>query len=499
MRKFVQLLFAAVSLVNLRSFADLRCGQVANGQRPCQFVALAFDGSKSLNFWQRSLDFAKETSNRIGPVRFSYFISGVYFLTESNKQTYVDPRDSTQAGRSAIGFGGTADELVGRIQYVDRALAESHEIASHANGHFDGASWNAAQWRLESAQFNRFIVNVFSINNLVNEVFTTNWIRDWAQHFDRRFNGFRAPLLANNPSMRQVLKEFGFTYDTSQVADRNLWPRKTGEGLWQFPLAPLTIAGTAKRTLSMDYNFYMAQSNAQNAGNPELYAQYEEQMVQTYLKYFKDSYEGNRSPINIGHHFSLWNGGAYWRAMKRFAEAVCGLPEVVCGTYRELENYLESVPASQLAQFERGAFPKVQTPPIEIQLRSFAVSPSVSTVNPQFDTLKLVGPDVDEFSRAVSAIEIEVGPFSQRVVLDDQDIGSRSTVLENLSQSGANKLLRMATRFGSALSGSTKYFGKNGEELLSVPYNYSIDGDKAQMTISPSFDRPLAFDCSEAH
>ena len=40
-------------------------------------------------------------------------------------------------------------------------------------------------------------------------------------------------------------------------------------------------------------------------------------------------------PLQIGFHFVLMNGGAYWRALERFAEAVCNRPEVACVSYSE--------------------------------------------------------------------------------------------------------------------------------------------------------------------
>ena len=49
-------------------------------ERPPQYVLLAFDGSKSLPFWEESRDFAREND-----IKFTYFISGVYFLHSGTK------------------------------------------------------------------------------------------------------------------------------------------------------------------------------------------------------------------------------------------------------------------------------------------------------------------------------------------------------------------------------------------------------------------------------
>jgi hypothetical protein len=117
------------------------------------------------------------------------------------------------------------------------------------------------------------------------------------------------------------------------------------------------MAYSNKRTLSMDYNMYVAQSGGRK-GNEANFNQWENEVVDTYLKYFKANYLGNRAPLDIGHHFSLWNGGIYWRAMKRFAKEVCSIPEVVCGTYTDMANFLERQSPADLRDYQNGNFPK---------------------------------------------------------------------------------------------------------------------------------------------
>jgi hypothetical protein len=88
----------------------------------------------------------------------------------------------------------------------------------------------------------------------------------------------------------------------------------------------------------MDYNFYFKQSNAIDVakrGTP-LWDEYYNQVLTSYRNYFRHSYTGNRAPLFIGHHFSLWNDGVYWEAMKTFAREVCGKPGVKCVSYKEL-------------------------------------------------------------------------------------------------------------------------------------------------------------------
>jgi len=82
-------------------------------------------------------------------------------------------------------------------------------------------------------------------------------------------------------------------------------------------------------------------------------------MLETYLQYFESNYNGNRAPVHIGHHFSLWNGGAYWEAMQEFALAVCGRPEVKCVTYTELADFVDTRSPAQLKAYQAGNFPKL--------------------------------------------------------------------------------------------------------------------------------------------
>jgi hypothetical protein len=129
------------------------------------------------------------------------------------------------------------------------------------------------------------------------------------------------------------------------------WPKKINN-IWSFPLAQLTISGSGRKTLSMDYNFYYTQSGGRE-GSPELFPEYEREMYDTYMAYFNFNYHGNRAPIHIGHHFSLWNGGAYWKATQRFAAEVSKKEDVICGTYKDLLKFVSETQA-HIAEFDAG-------------------------------------------------------------------------------------------------------------------------------------------------
>jgi hypothetical protein len=321
--------------------SDLAC---AAEVRPPQFVMFSFDGSKSMPVWQETRAFAKTN-----PVKFTYFVSGTYMLTQAHKGLYHGPHH--KVGASDIGFGGDSDEMMARVNEINSAYSEGNEIGSHANGHYDGSTWSESDWADELRQFSNLLFNTFTNNSLQASA-------NFAAHF--LFNlseiaGFRAPLLGVSVGLWPALKQSGYSYDTSRTADPKVWPRKL-DGLWSFPIACLRIAGTGKRTLSMDYNFYYAQSGAKP--DPAHSALYEQQMYDTYMEYFRSNYNGNRAPVHLADHFSLWNGGAYWHAMQRVAKAVCGLPEVRCVNYSELVKFMESQPTQILAEYQQGRFPR---------------------------------------------------------------------------------------------------------------------------------------------
>lgn len=352
--------------------------------RPPQLVLLAFDGSLNNPFWEESLTFGKQ--NRVS---FTYFMSGVYFLLDANKDQYQEPTHGI--GKSAIGWGGkSAESLARRMGYLKRAYAEGNELGSHANGHFDGTSWTYDDWKLEFSQFPGLIFGAFANNKITPP-------KDFDLGFGmNEVRGFRAPLLGQNPHLYEVLAEEGFHYDTSKMAEMDYWPKKE-KGLWNYPLAFVNIAGTAKKTISMDYNFFFVQSGGAEDKNPIKREIYRTEMLQTYFNYFQHNYNGNRAPIHIGHHFAKWNGSAYWNAMKTFAQTVCGMPEVKCVTYRELTDYLEAQTPADLAAYQRGDFPRMESlakiPPVMRYPDPIAVTASITDPNAETIGVKLAGKD----------------------------------------------------------------------------------------------------------
>jgi len=174
-------------------------------------------------------------------------------------------------------------------------------------------------------------------------------------------HGFRAPLLETSDGLWATLKDKGFTYDCSWREDPKKWPkRRRINGVteyWSYPLAELRIAGSGKKVLSMDYNFYAQQSGGVDDKDTSRYPLYEQEMQETYFRYFLDNYLGNRAPVHIGHHFGLWNGSAYWKALQTFTEVVCALPEVRCVNYGELTEWMNALPEETKKEYQAAHFP----------------------------------------------------------------------------------------------------------------------------------------------
>jgi hypothetical protein len=354
-RRFAQSLVAISSILaaacvtgcaaDAKDDADNANNAATATDRPPQFVLFAFDGSLNLDFWQESRAWAKKDN-----VKLTYFMSGVYFIPDAQKSIYNAPHGLGQ-GKSAIGWGGPAANIGPRYAQVQAAMNEGHEMGSHANGHFDGSTWSAADWESEFTQFDKIMFGRSDVPKLTHG----------GSPFDgTKVIGFRAPQLGISTGLYSTLVNHHYQYDTSKTGPTNYWPQ-ISQGVWNFPLAELRIVGSGKKTLSMDYNFYFADSKGvgNDVANKDLY---KKQMLDTYMQYFQGNYFGNRAPVHIGHHFSKWNGGAYWEAMQELASRVCNLPEVKCVTYTDLLNFV-TTNKDKLASYQSGSFTKMPRPP----------------------------------------------------------------------------------------------------------------------------------------
>jgi hypothetical protein len=360
----------------------------ASVERPPQFVMMAFDNCTELDRWENLTSFVRTMEASNIPVRFTFFVSAVNFLTEEKKDLYKGPHHAR--GKSNIDFGGTRDEVSRRIAFINGLRAAGSEIGSHTVGHFDGGveKWTAVDWRYEFQSYKDMFLNAARNDGLPSDV-----------KFNFAFDevvGFRAPYLSTTGGMYTVLSESKFRYDTSSDDEPTAWPKKK-DGIWRFNLADLEIAGTRKKTLSMDYNFFATQSNAEE--DPNNYERYRQQMLDTYMAYFKTNYSGNRAPINIGHHFAPYQGGVYHQALQAFARSVCGLPEVRCVTYTQLADFMDQLSQPTLSAYQSGDFPHADDPGIALAGAFANAPPSVAIKVGSSRTLhaSLVGANKDGY------------------------------------------------------------------------------------------------------
>lgn len=329
------------SILSALIFCSLGLSQQL-AERPPQFVVISFDGSKSHNFWKETFRLSKESG-----AQFTYFVSGVYFLRNVDRTSYKPPK--RKAGASDIGFAeNELEDIQTRTELMWDGINRREqpvEIGSHVNGHFDGSLWTLAEWTQEFSEFHRLLEKVFSFYPTINTPFRFQW--ESTMH--SMVKGFRAPLLAGStPITSETMKNFGYAYDASQVL-RGKWPYKHTPELWNLGLSRIALAGTTRETVAMDYNVLYGQCNGifnpNNNGeckdiNDKLLDYYEKQTYLSYAQALLKNYYGNRMPLSIGHHFSLWNKGVYWKALQRFAKDVCRLPEVQCVSHMELVNWM---------------------------------------------------------------------------------------------------------------------------------------------------------------
>lgn len=326
-------------------------------ERPPQFVLMAFDNCTELKRWKELIDFAGAMNAGGERLHFTFFVSGINFLAADHRKLYQGPHN--RRGTSNIYFGGTPEDVRRRVAYVNVVHRAGHEIASHAVGHFDGHGWSATNWSAEFKSYKDIFENVARNNALPDVVKFDFPITDMV--------GFRAPYLARGSGLYTALAQHGFRYDASADSDPAAWPQKIG-GLWRFNLARIRVSGLHKTTLSMDYNFLVAQSHGK--ANPRRAGQFRQQMLQSYLDYFRANYTGNRAPVHIGHHFFGYQGGVYNAALKTFARTVCGLPEVRCTTYARLADYLDGLDPTIMAAYRKGDFAHAGAPDLPLTTAS---------------------------------------------------------------------------------------------------------------------------------
>ncbi len=299
-----------------------------------QFVIFSFDGAKSIDIWKETRKFANEMTAIGKPLKYTYFINTAYFLTDENKTIYTGPHKNP--GTTNIGISDGIEDIRQRIKQINLAKEEGHEIASHTVGHFSGRSWSKEEWTQEFNSFKDILFGLDKIypnDNLPKLNLTPNDII-----------GFRAPYLDISPGLYESLHDDHVAYDSSEVSQDNGWPTKDENGMWHFPLGVTRLNPESNSIIAMDYNIYARQTSALNQihkGTTAWHQMYNDTLY-GYENYFNSNYSGNHAPVLIGHHFENWNDNVYWYAMKEFAYEVCGKPQVVCTSFKDVVDYLNN-------------------------------------------------------------------------------------------------------------------------------------------------------------
>ena len=297
--------------------------------RPPQFIVASFDGSGGAQMWAYWRAVARRAQ-----AHFTFFVSGVYLLDWAHHDRYAPPREPR--GDSAIGFAPNTRWIAAMRRQLVLGYREGNEIGTHFNGHFCGpggvGSWSAGDWGRELDQFDKLLF-------AKPLPFGAGRDRRRPDALPRGEPGALDPVLAKR----------GFRYDASRIALLGTWPSRR-LGLWSVPLLELPFIGHTFRVVSMDYNFMANQIS-------ESPAQIENEMYRTLWNAFRASYLGNRAPLSLGNHFETWEDWAYDRALSRFLERACRLPEVRCTTIRSLVDWLDRQSPRRLARLRGGRFP----------------------------------------------------------------------------------------------------------------------------------------------
>jgi hypothetical protein len=330
-------------------------GAVAKVSRPPQFVLISFDGGMEQKAWVLTRKFARSTR-----VRFTYFVSGVLYLARRHRRKYQPP--GYARGYSRLAFARNIGEVRERLAHLFGAFREGHEIGSHAAGHFKRPGWTYLHWKQELGMFDRLVLGAHANNGLARAGAGAGARGSKGRWLAKKdIVGFRSPHLVRGRALYRALAASGYRYDASSTAAwGSVWPKKKG-GLWRIPISKIRVAGTRLRSLATDHNFLMLQPKRGGRNRPfrrAVRSAYAQQMYESYLRHFMKLYNGNRAPMVIGHHTTLYRSGLYWAALRRFAAKVCGLPEVKCATMRALADYMDRLTAGTAAAYRKGAFPR---------------------------------------------------------------------------------------------------------------------------------------------
>ncbi|MFZ2512391.1 MAG: polysaccharide deacetylase [Gordonia sp. (in: high G+C Gram-positive bacteria)] len=327
----------------VRKASNVKIQKLAPGEKPPQFILFSFDGVGVSKNWDLFLQTANETD-----ARFTALMTGLYFLTDKNRRKYRGP--GHKPGEAAIGFGGTKDEVLQEVEYLNRTWYDGHEMGTHFVGHFcagtkyPGKDWTTADWNHELDQFFSLMVN-WRENNGINEgpdlAFGPEVVK-----------GGRTQCLEGTPNtLFPALRQHDMTWDSSMDGREPgiYWPAKE-RGIWEFAIPYVYSPALKARQTALDYNFWYSFNGAQN--RPKDAPKIRRVVRATYDYMYKRAFEGNRAPLVIANHFNDWSGNAFNPATADFMREVCGKPETICATYQDVIAWMEAQDPAVLAELQ---------------------------------------------------------------------------------------------------------------------------------------------------
>lgn len=325
---------AAAQPQGQRKASNVPMAKLTPGEKAPQFVIFSFDGVGSHTKLAEFMAAAAPSD-----ARFTGFLTGLYLLEDSRAELYQAP--GADIGSSDVGFGGSAEEVLTRVNDLNAFYLAGNEVGTHYNGHFCGlgANWSTTEWNSELDQFYDIIANWKTKNEFVDApdlVFPPTEIK-----------GGRTPCLAGQfDQLTQSWKSHAMTYDSSGENEFSgvAWPQLE-EGIWQFPIPTVysqayVDAGWGNGMVkAMDYNFWYKFNDATE--EPDTAGELTPMVLSTYEYMYQRAFEGNRAPIIVANHFNDWNGNSFNPATLQFMADVCDNPETLCATYQDVIAWME--------------------------------------------------------------------------------------------------------------------------------------------------------------
>lgn len=250
--------------------------------------------------WRDTIQFSKEHH-----VKFTYFISAPYYLTESELQYHPywalkeDPRPILIKFRS----NNQIQYIESRKEYMLEAIKNGNEIASHLCGHYDGSNWTYDQWMKEFSFF-RYVIDCIFYN----------------------IKGVRAPYLGTNEAYFKALKDSGFVWDSS----RGVHPGSVYQIKEEIPIRSIKVICNRKEyssqlpsvMLPFDCDFITHVHAHYMLASEFPMFDYQQAEDEFFNSLCADYLSDSKLPTQICLHFEHRTGEPYLKAMKHFVEWV---------------------------------------------------------------------------------------------------------------------------------------------------------------------------------